>query len=298
MKKIFTFLVILLICSNILFAQHKVAVYVTGGTESGINKVLGDKLVEAFVKSGKYSAIERTSSFLSELNKELKYQQTGHVSDAELSQLGKQFGVQLICIADISDVFGEKYVSARLIDVESAEVINSSNTSGSLNSLNDLIKVSEKIAKDLSGKTGKEQVAESERLKSEQEQRNLQEQRAEQERRLQLQIQEERIRQAEKERKEKEERDKALQDIGNTIGTLIAGNGTIRLNNKDKDPFYVYIDGEYVTTISGYSTLELTVPSGKHYVRVLEKSGYIITQQEEKWTVNVEKNKTVTCTWD
>ena len=98
--------------------QKKVAVYVTG-QQTGINKVLGDQLVAAFAKSGKYIAIERTASFLAELGKEQNYQRTGAVDDNELSRLGKQFGVQLVCVADVSDVFGEKYVSARLIDVES-----------------------------------------------------------------------------------------------------------------------------------------------------------------------------------
>lgn len=52
--------------------QKKVAVYVTG-QQTGINKVLGDQLVAAFAKSGKYIAIERTASFLAELGKEQNY---------------------------------------------------------------------------------------------------------------------------------------------------------------------------------------------------------------------------------
>ncbi|MDR1022787.1 MAG: hypothetical protein LBL94_05900 [Prevotellaceae bacterium] len=95
--------------------QPKVAVYVTGGNDAGINKVLADRLVAAFAKSGKYIAIERTSSFLSELSKEQRYQRTGAVDDSELARLGRQFGVQQVCIAEVSDVFGEKYVSARLL---------------------------------------------------------------------------------------------------------------------------------------------------------------------------------------
>ncbi len=69
--------------------QKKVAVYVTG-QQTGINKVLGDQLVAAFAKSGKYIAIERTASFLAELGKEQNYQRTGAVDDNELSRLGKQ----------------------------------------------------------------------------------------------------------------------------------------------------------------------------------------------------------------
>lgn len=140
--------------------QKKVAVYVTG-QESGINKVLGDQLVAGFAQSGKYIAIERTASFLAELGKEQNYQRTGAVDDNELSRLGKQFGVQLVCVADISDVFGQKYISARLIDVESAEVVNTSNTSSQLDSMNELLNVTNKLTKELTSKTVQEKAAEA-----------------------------------------------------------------------------------------------------------------------------------------
>ena len=111
------FILLLLVLSMTSMAQQKkVAVYVTG-QQSGITKVLGDQLVSSFANDGKYIAIERTTSFLSELSKEQGYQRTGAVDDNELSRLGKQFGVQLVCVAEIPEVFGENYVSARLIDV-------------------------------------------------------------------------------------------------------------------------------------------------------------------------------------
>jgi hypothetical protein len=56
-----------------------VAVYITGSGDVGIKKVLGDQLTVAIAKRGKYIAIERTSSFLTELSKEQKYQRAGAV---------------------------------------------------------------------------------------------------------------------------------------------------------------------------------------------------------------------------
>ena len=148
--------------------QKKVAVYVTG-QQTGINKVLGDQLVAAFAKSGKYIAIERTASFLAELGKEQNYQRTGAVDDNELSRLGKQFGVQLVCVADVSDVFGEKYVSTRLIDVESAEVVNTSNATSKLDNMQELLKVTEGLAKELTAKTVQEKAADFLIMQKEQE---------------------------------------------------------------------------------------------------------------------------------
>lgn len=138
--------------------QQKVAVYVTG-QQTEVNKVLGDKLVEAFARSGKYIAIERTASFLAELSKEQNYQRTGAVDDNEVSRLGKQFGVQLVCVADVSEVFGQKYVSARLINVETAEVVNTTNTSSNLGTMDELLRVSNKIANELTEKTAQENTA-------------------------------------------------------------------------------------------------------------------------------------------
>jgi len=148
-----------MISTNVVLGQKKVAVYITGGDDAGVNRVLGDKLVDAFTKSGKYTAIERTNSFLAEIGKEQAYQRTGAVNDREISRLGKQFGVQLVCVAEISEVFGKKYVSARLIDVETAEVVNTSSISSTLRGMKELLSVSEKITTELTDKTAKEKIA-------------------------------------------------------------------------------------------------------------------------------------------
>lgn len=156
MKKYIILCFILLTISGTVFAQtKKVAVYVTGNDIS-INKVLGDKLVEAFVKNGKYIAVERTNSFLAELKKEQKYQRDGEVSDSEISEVGKQFGVQYVCVAEIYDVYNEKHISARLIDVESVEIINASNVNSKLDNMNELLRVSNDLTAGLTAKTQKE----------------------------------------------------------------------------------------------------------------------------------------------
>ena len=159
MKKLF--IIVLSALSLTAFAQQKkVAVYVTG-QETGINKVLGDQLVAAFAKSGKYTAIERTASFLAELGKEQNYQRTGAVSDNEIARLGNQFGVQYVCVAEISEVFGEKYISARLIDVETAEIINTHNVSGEMTNMNACLRMAGEIADYLSKGSFAEQKKEA-----------------------------------------------------------------------------------------------------------------------------------------
>ncbi len=154
MKKIL--IVIFSLLSLTAFAQQKkVAVYVTG-EDAGINKVLGSKLVSAIARSNEYSAIERTESFLAELSKEQNYQRTGAVDDSELSRLGKQFGVQYICVAAVSDAFNEKYLSARLIDVETAQVERTASSSGVIQSLDGIVSAANSVSNELLTSLGKE----------------------------------------------------------------------------------------------------------------------------------------------
>ena len=129
MKNLLIFLLSAL--SLTAFAQQKkVAVYVTG--DDPMNSIMGDHLVDGIAHDGKYIAVERTASFLNELVKEQSYQQTGAVDDNEISRLGKQFGVDYVCVATPFDVWGEKYISARMIDVERAEVIATSSANGKI----------------------------------------------------------------------------------------------------------------------------------------------------------------------
>lgn len=136
--------------SSIYSNVKKVAVYIIrNDAAKDIGRVLGDKLVAGFTKSGRYVAIERTNSFLTQLNKEQKYQRTGAVDDNDISRLGKQFGVQYVCVAEVSDVFGEKYVSTRLIDVETAKIVNTSNVGGLIKNMKTCIQKADEIVSNL-----------------------------------------------------------------------------------------------------------------------------------------------------
>jgi hypothetical protein len=149
MKKIL--LPFLLFCAlNVAAQEQNVAVYVTG-PQPGINKILGDQFVKSFAQSGDYKAIERTASFLTELNKEQSYQEGGAVDNNQITRLGKQFGAQLVCVVEVLDAFGQYYISARLIAVETAEVLNSSNAYSKLDNLQEVITVASSMAEELTG---------------------------------------------------------------------------------------------------------------------------------------------------
>ena len=138
--------------------RKKVAVYVTKTGNKDVDIILGDKLVAGFAQSGRFCAIERTNGFLKQLGREQGYQQSGAVDDDELTRLGKQFGVDYVCVAKTSTLFGDYYITSRLIDVETGEVVNSDKAEGvKLNTSAEVVAVAKNIAKTLSGLTIKEQ---------------------------------------------------------------------------------------------------------------------------------------------
>ncbi len=137
-------------CAGFL-AQETVAVYVTGDEKPAVKKVFGSKFVAAIVNRGEYRAVERTDSFLEQLSKETTYQQSGLVSDSKISQIGKMLGADMVCAIDISNVFGEKYISAKLISTETAEVLKVRDVSDNWDDLTGLATVAEDLAAELVG---------------------------------------------------------------------------------------------------------------------------------------------------
>lgn len=132
----------------------KVAVYVTKTGNRDVDIILGDQLVAGFSKSNKYLAIERTNGFLSQLSKEQGYQASGAVDDNDLARLGKQFGVNYVCLAQTMPFAGTYFISTRLVDVERAEIVNTYDAEGKkLNTTKEVVAVSQEIAANLSGQT-------------------------------------------------------------------------------------------------------------------------------------------------
>jgi hypothetical protein len=121
-KKIAITSLLFALCLTTAVGRQKVAVYVTGNNNSAENKIIGSKLVAAIANDGFYEAVERTAAFLNQLKKEQQYQQSGNVADDQLSELGKQFGVDLVCVAEVVPVARAFFISARFVNVETATV--------------------------------------------------------------------------------------------------------------------------------------------------------------------------------
>jgi hypothetical protein len=115
-----------------------------------VHKVLGGELARTISQSAKYSAVDRTEAILRQLSNEYAFQRSGAVSDEQIRDIGKQFGVQYLCITDISAVKGNSfYLDVRLLDVVSAEIVRTVTTGSQLRNANEMIQVAQKIAYEL-----------------------------------------------------------------------------------------------------------------------------------------------------
>ena len=147
MKKIFLILSLALAMTT-MAQKPRIAVYVTG--EDPINEIIANRLMAGFINSGKYMPVERSAAFLAAVNKEHSYERTGEVDDEQIAKLGVQFGIQYICVVSVLDVWdNEKYITSRILDVTSAEVIGSCSSNGSISNGGALMTALDDLTKQL-----------------------------------------------------------------------------------------------------------------------------------------------------
>jgi|GEM_PF-1212869 len=123
----------------------RIAVYVTGNVKEDEKIALSTRILAALVNSGRYTGIERSESFLAKIDEEHVKQRSGAIDDGQISELGKQFGVKFVCIAAITPAFGAFQVSARVIDVETAQVIHIGESNSPLDNMDDFTWVSDEV---------------------------------------------------------------------------------------------------------------------------------------------------------
>jgi len=147
MKKIVIIIALLAAVSIPAFGDDlpKIAVYVTGDVAENEREALGTRILSALVNSGRYMGIERSEAFLAEVRREHIVQRSGSIDDSQISALGRQFGVRYICVAAITPAFGAFLVSARVIDVETAQVVHIGESNSPLSDMDDFTWVSDEV---------------------------------------------------------------------------------------------------------------------------------------------------------
>ncbi len=155
MKSPLTLTLLLTLLCTVALAQtpkKSVAVYMAGTEPTAIkgsHKVLGTELAKSLTKSGIYTAVERTEAARKIIAQEHVFQRSGAVDPKQIQKLGKQLGVQIVCVAEITEVMKSHYLEASLVDVETAEILKVASQQGDMTNALDIIKTAQSVAQEL-----------------------------------------------------------------------------------------------------------------------------------------------------
>jgi hypothetical protein len=129
------------------FAQDlpKITVYISGNIRADEKRALETRMLASIFKSGRYRVVDRSEESTNKLATEHIKQRDGSVDEEQIKRLGKQYGVDFICIADITQVFNMFQVSVRILDVETMEVVFADNDSDQLRSMDGLPRALDKV---------------------------------------------------------------------------------------------------------------------------------------------------------
>jgi len=119
---------------------EKIAVYVSGASDAGINKSLGSKLLFAITQSGKYAEIGNSRAFHEEIEKSYN----GDIE--QIAKIAGQHGADAVCVVGMTEAFGDYSISAWAIKTSNFQVIKSASLDRSLKSLDDLTAASNELA--------------------------------------------------------------------------------------------------------------------------------------------------------
>ena len=151
MKNLHQYALALMLCSLSTFGQEptsapeKIAVYVFGAGEAGINKSLNNKLLFALTQNGKYAEIANSETFYNELAK------SPDGGPGQATQTAKKHGADFLCLVSMNEVFGAYSISARIIKTSNSQVTKSASLDRTLKSLEDLTMASDELARQLLG---------------------------------------------------------------------------------------------------------------------------------------------------
>jgi len=133
--------------------KQTVAVYMAGKEPrgaKGVHSILGGELARTISASQKYIAVDRTEAIQQQLASEHAFQRSGAVDDDQIKNLGRQLGVQFLCISDINPVgSGSYYLDVRLVDVVTAEIIRTATANSNMRNAEEMKRVARSIAYEL-----------------------------------------------------------------------------------------------------------------------------------------------------
>ena len=153
---LFSALLVCALCTASPLAQTptekpKVALYIVNDELTDAQKrVLTAKILRPFTESGRFGVIDRSNIFTEKVTQERLKQHDGSVNDNEIYKVGYESGAKYILMFDLVK-FGSKYnVSARLVDVETAEIFGAQGETD-VKDLNDISDAAEEVFRQITG---------------------------------------------------------------------------------------------------------------------------------------------------
>lgn len=130
--------------------RRTVAVYMSGEEPKGakgVHRIVGGELVRAMNESGRYTALDRTEAIHGQLSQE----SGGVLDDGQIKTVGRQLGVEYLCISDI-DFLGKRYsLDTRLVNVATAEAERSARTTSTFRDAAEMARIGRNAAHELLG---------------------------------------------------------------------------------------------------------------------------------------------------
>lgn len=137
---------------EITIGKKQVAVYVTeSDVDDEIKRVVQQKFITALTQSNRYRVLERNSEFLKAIQRDRDYSTSGEVKDSQIVAIGKQYGAKIVLVVDLSELYSELVIQARMVDVESGTITASAEESSDVSSVRQLMSLVEKVAGKLIG---------------------------------------------------------------------------------------------------------------------------------------------------
>ena len=127
--------------------KAKVAVYVSGNLSKINKQIVTSEVNEWITRSNNYAAFERAAEYLEELTKEEDYQTSGEVSNDQIVSISNRWGADLVAVFRILlTEDNTHYVTGRLINLETGEILKSVSQTRKIVSTEELIAFSNRIA--------------------------------------------------------------------------------------------------------------------------------------------------------
>lgn len=159
MKRVFLFVLLAMLSvmgMETFAAGKKVAVFVNGNISTEQKSMVNSAIMQHLSGNNDYVVFERNDSFLKALERETDYQLSGAVPESQIRGIGERMGVDYV-IAVNAVVTGDDQcqMSARLINIETGEVLKSCNVNREYENSTTLTALANNVAYRLISKTSR-----------------------------------------------------------------------------------------------------------------------------------------------